>query len=185
MVENNETLAPFTMPINVRTLPKKGKHLNYSAPEPVLITIAKAYDLISVEDFKADCLITPWKRDGVELRGTVRANITQPCAITAAPLQAIVKEKVEMFFVPDGSKLAKPRLNEEGEWVFDIDGTEIPDTYLGDSIDMAAVWLEFFSMGIDFFARLDGAEIHTVSPFEEEGIRPESPFAALAALKKH
>ena len=63
--------------------------------------------------------------------------------------------------------------------ILDPMGDDIPDTFIGDSLDLAGPWLETFALGIDPFARIDGAE------FSNENIdsERESPFAALAALK--
>ncbi|MEE9314836.1 MAG: DUF177 domain-containing protein [Rhizobiaceae bacterium] len=179
-----DEVAPFEFAANIRTLSKKGQHVKYSAPEDAREAIATTYELVSVESFEAKALLAPWKRDGVQVTGHIKANITQPCAISSEPLTAVVDETVEMFFVPDGSKLAKPRTNEEGEWVFDVEGNELPETFVGDSIDVAAVWLEYFSLGIDLFARKNGAAFEPVEDGVEGGDKPDSPFAALAGLKK-
>ncbi len=185
MSNASEIELPFSYPVNVRTLSKKGQNVKYSATEDVRKAIAKNYELISVESFEADCLLAPWKRDGIQLSGKIRAQITQPCAVTSEPLESVVNEIVEMVFVPEDSKLTKPRANDDGEWIFDVEGSEIPETFIGDSIDVAEVWLEFFTMGIDLFARIDGAVFDSVNNDDKDGIKPDSPFAALAAMKKH
>ena len=153
MVQIADEKQPFVLEVNVRTLPKKGQHVVYSAPEDVRAKIAETYDLISVENFEAKGQLSPWKRDGVHLTGQVKADITQPCAVTSQPLEAKLDEKVDIIFVPDGSRLAKPPMNDDGEWVFDADGGDLPETFIGDSIDVAQIWLEFFAMGIDPYAR--------------------------------
>jgi len=185
MTSSSETDLPFSYPVNVRTLPKKGQHVNYSAPEDVRAAIAKAYDITSVESFHAHCLLTPWKRDGVQIVGNISAHITQPCAISFEPLQATVDETVEMVFVPEGSKHATPKTNDESEWVFDVEGSDSPETFVGDSLDMAGVWLEFFVLGIDLFARKEGAVLQPSKGGNVGEEKAESPFAALAAMKKH
>ena len=171
---------PFTLPINVRTLPKKGQNVPYLADNDVRAHIAQTYDLISVESFKAHAVLAPWKRDGVEVRGTIDVQLTQPCAISGEPLSVRVQEDLEALFVPEGSRLSKPRKDDEGELIFDVEGDDLPDTFTGDSIDVAAVWLEFFGLGLDPFARIEGAELDVGLIDDPE----DSPFAALAALKQ-
>lgn len=184
---DNQDETAFTFPVNVRTLPRKGRHLKYSADEAARAKIAAAYDLEAVTSFEATCHISPWKRDGVKMEGRVKAAIVQPCAVTSEPLDNRVDEDVDMIFVPEGSKLARPRTNDEGEWVFDVEGDDLPDTFTGDSIDLAEVWLEFFAMGIDPFARKDGVDFAegVGAKFAPDAnlVESESPFAALAGLK--
>lgn len=172
---------PFSLPINVRTLPKRGRAVKFEANAEEATAIAAENDLVSVEAFSATATVQPWKGQGVAVTGRVQASVTQPCAVTAEPVSDVVDEEVDMIFVPQDSKLAKPRLNEEGEWVLSVDGDDPPETFLGDSIDLATVWLEHFTLGLDPFLRADGATFD--SAVEDTTQRERSPFAALAALK--
>lgn len=175
----------FELQINVRTLPKKGQMVLHTASEAECQRIADQFELISVELFKGECLLAPWKRDGVKLSGVVKVDFTQPCSITMEPLKVQMEEPVEMIFVPDGSKLSRPRTNDEGEIIFDPEGDDLPETFVGDSIDVASVWLEFMALGIDPFARKEGAVFHSEEDGNPDAISLDSPFAALSGLKKH
>jgi len=175
----------FNLMVNVRTLPKKGQMALHTASEEECARIAKQFELVAVEYFKGECLLAPWKRDGVKLSGFVRAKFMQPCSITLEPIEIQLEEPVEMIFVPDGSKLSRPRTNEEGELVFDFDGDDLPETFVGDSIDVASVWLEFMALGIDPFARKPGAVFQSDESGEADAISADSPFAVLSSLKKH
>ena len=170
---------PFNFPVNVRKLPKKGTHTNYQADQPTREKIAAEYDLLEMSDFHGSCLISPWKRDGVKLSGVVAASYSQPCATTGEPLDVELEEKFEALFVPEGSKLSKPQLDEEGEMIVDPFGEDMPDIFQGDSIDLAQVWLEFFDLAHDPFARADDAKMDKMGLDTDE----ESPFSALEALK--
>lgn len=172
---------PFTLLINARTLPKRGRVVNFTAKPEQAAAIAVENDLVSVEIFTATATIQPWKGQGVSVTGRVQASITQPCAVTAEPVSDRVDEKVDMIYVPLDSKLAKPRLNEEGEWVLSVEGDDPPETFVGDSIDLAEVWLEHFTLGIDPYLRAEGADFQSAAADEPE--TAPSPFAALAALK--
>ncbi|MEM8750922.1 MAG: DUF177 domain-containing protein [Pseudomonadota bacterium] len=176
---------PFSVPVNVRTLPRKGQQVRHEASEDERAALAGLHDLIAVESWRGECLLTPWKRDGVQLVGEVKAKIVQPCAVTLEPLHNEISEEFDLIFVPEGSKLALPHQNQDGELVFDADGDDLPETFTGDTIDLANVWLEFFSLAIDPFARHESADLDKV--LTSAGVDPNesSPFAALSALKKH
>lgn len=178
MANEPEELA-FKYPFKVRKLAKKGQHVRFSADAPTCERIARDYDLIEVKSFEVDCKVTPWKSDGVEVTGMIDADIVQPCALTAEPLAGKVREALDFIFLPEGSRLLRPPRFEEQEMILDPMGDDVPDTFSGDSINLASPWLETFALGIDPFARIEGAE------FESDKLdsEVESPFAALAALK--
>ena len=163
----------------IRKLPKKGQMIKYSANEAERGAIAQAYDLLAVESFDVECLVAPWKGDGVKLSGTIVAKIDQPCAVTAEPLKQVVTEDIDFIYLPEGSRLLRPPTIEDHELVLDPLSDDVPEPFTGDSINLAAAWLETFALGIDPFARIDGAE------FEAEGLdqKRDSPFSVLANLK--
>ena len=117
--------------------------------------------------------------------GEVRAKLIQPCAITFDPLDAEILEQIDALYVPEGSKLAQPKLDGEGEIIVDPDGPDLPETFLGDMLDLAEIWLEFFALGLDPFAHKPGAALPESASTADDPSQDTSPFAALAALKKH
>lgn len=184
MMEKTERPQPFELKVNVRTLPNKGQLVRHTATEEERSEIAVSLGLIGVSVFEGDCHLTPWKRDGVKLSGTVKADIVQPCAVTLEPLDIQLVEPFELVFVPEGSKLARPPVDEDGEIVFDPEGDDLPDTFVGDAIDVASVWMEFMALGIDPFARKPGAELPVPDGANGSETGAASPFAVLSQLKK-
>ena len=169
----------FSHPINVRKLSRKGQNIRFAASIDVRERIAVAHDLIGVDSFEVECLIMPWKRDGATMTGTVTARVSQPCAATGEPLRQRVVEELDARFLPQSSRYSRPPSSDEHELVLDPMGEDLPDRFDGDSIDLAASWLEFFALGLDPFARINGAE------FDTDGLDTirESPFSVLAKLK--
>ncbi len=70
----------------------------------------------------------------------------------------MIDEKVEQIFVPEGSKLARLTTNEDGEIVLDPDGPDIPDQFVGDTIDVGVVVAEFAALAIDPYPRKAGVD---------------------------
>jgi len=177
----SEDERPFAFPVKVRSLPSKGRLVTFEADADVAARIAEENDLNSIKSFICTAHVSPWRGDGVSVSGKVSAALAQACAISGEPLETSVSEEFDMIFVPQTSKLAKPRLSGENEWILDPEGDDVPDTFVGDTIDLAEPWLENFVLGLDPFARIDGAEV----AFEVSEDTAESPFAALARLKPH
>ena len=178
------TELPFSSPVAVRKLPARGTVVNYNAPDDVRAAIAADFDLISIDVFEAQARVSPWKKQGVQISGSICAELTQACAITGEPLSTTVREEIDALYVPEGSKLAQPVVDGEGEIVLDPEAADPPETFNGDIIELAQIWLEFLALGLDPFARQEGAQLpDTSNDLSGEDART-SPFAVLASLKK-
>lgn len=169
--------GPFRRVVNVRTLPRKGREERHVADDAERRAIADHLDVVSVESAAFEAKVVPWKRDGVRIEGRLAADLTQACVVSLEPVAASIDEPFEAILVPEGSKLAAPRQT-DAEMLLDAEGEDPPETFEGDTIDLADVWLEFLALAIDPFPRKPDAEL----PGEAEEGNP-SPFAALAALK--
>ncbi len=169
--------SPISFPVDVRRLPQKGFPLVISPDAKALAKLASAHDIVSVEFFRAELLLTNWKRGGVMVTGRVRAEIVQECVVTLEPMGAMIDEAVETVFVPEGSPLAREEVA-DGELFLSADGPDGPETFDGQSIDAGALAEEFFALGIDPYPRKQGAAV----PGADTGDAEASPFATLRSL---
>lgn len=172
---------PFSLLVNIRTLPRRGRVEDFTADTEQRAAIAEDQGLVDVKSFAGSAMVKLWKKDGVMVEGRVRAELVQACAVTGDPLTSDIDEEFSAVFAPEGSVLLKPKLDVDGEIILDPEGDDPPEPFTGDSIDLAEVWLEFLALGIDQFARIPGAELDQ----DEAKSGETSPFAALAALKQN
>ncbi len=158
---------------SVQRLPQRGMPIVIEADQHQRAALASAHGLLSVESFRAELLVAPWKRHGVKVSGHVRADITQECIVTLDPLTARIEEDVEGLFLPADSKLGRLGFEGGGELLIDVDGPDIPETFTGDKIDVGALAEQFFGLGIDPYPRKSGAELKAeddeAPPSEAEG----------------
>ena len=177
----------LTYPVPVLHLPPKGITVKIGTTDKERAALAAQHGLEAVNSFAAEFLLTPWKKSGIRLRGTVNAAIVQSCVVTLEPLTATIAEEVDTIFVPENSRLAKIQLDESGELLLDADGADIPETFAGDKIDIGAVAEEFFELALDPYPRKPGlpddAEPAVFGDVEEEE-KPDSPFAKLSEWSK-
>ena len=177
----------LSYPVSVAHVPVKGIVVKIEANEKELAQLAINHELLSVASFTADLLITPWKKDGIKVRGHIDAKIVQACVATLEPIDSVISEDVDAVFVPENSRLARIRLDESGEMLIDAEGPDMPETFAGDRIDMGAVAEEFFDLAIDPYARKDEAEfVEIIDDSDDEiedEVKPDSPFAGLAKLR--
>nr|WP_255720777.1 DUF177 domain-containing protein [Acuticoccus kalidii] len=115
--------------------------------------------------------LRPWKGEGVRVTGRVSGKLRQACVVTLEPVEGTVEETFDLRFHPD--------IQESTTIDVDADAEDPPEPLDGQSIDIGAIALEYFALGIDPYPRAPGAEFDDI----EEGEEEPSPFAALAALK--
>jgi hypothetical protein len=174
--------SPISFVVNVARLPAKGMPVTIDADEDQRQAMADAHGLLAVEKFVAELAVTSWKRSGVRVSGRVSAQIRQACIVTLEPVEERVDEAIEALFVPEGSRLAKPRLSKDGEMLLDAEGDDAPETFTGDSIDVGLVAEEFFVLGINPYPRKADAA-WTAAPDEQQTGRVAA-FDKLAELRK-
>lgn len=132
--------------------------------------LAEALDLVALGSLTADVTVTPWRGEGVRVAGTVLGTVTQACVVTLEPVESTVEERFDVRLHPD--ILASTEID------LDPAAPDPPEQLETDQVDVGAIVLEHFVLGIDPYPRAAGAA------FEAEPDAPEpSPFAALASLK--
>ncbi len=176
--------SPVSHPVSVARLPQKGMPVRLTATEKECVDLAREHDLQAVEAFQADVLVAKWRRDGVRITGTVISDIIQTCSITLEPLPAHIESEIDALFVPENSKLARPKIDENGEMILDVDGPDAPETFSGDLLDVGAIAEEFFALAIDPYPRKAGAELEVSAEPDEIPANKVSPFAKLSELKQ-
>jgi hypothetical protein len=155
----DEKRSPVSFPAHVARLPQKGLPVLIAADEAQRLALAAEYDLLSVENYRAELLVAPWKRHGVKVTGRVEADITQACVVTLDPVAAHIDEEVEGLFLPDDSKLGRLGFEGGGEILLAAEGPDSPETFHGDTIDVGALAEQFFGMAIDPYPRKPGASL--------------------------
>ncbi len=165
--------SPVSFRANVGRLPAKGLPVFVVADAEQRERLAAIHGLISVERYRAELLVTPWKRNGVKVGGFVKADITQACVVTLDPIAAQIRATVDGLFLPEESKLGRQGFNSPGEIILDADGPDSPEIFTGDTIDVGALAEEFFGLGIDPYPRKADAAIK--HPGEADGA-PDGPL---------
>ncbi|MEQ1954806.1 DUF177 domain-containing protein [Mesorhizobium sp. CN2-181] len=162
--------SPISFEVNVARLPKRGMPVVIEATAAQREALAKIHGLVSVERLRADLVVTSWKRNGVQVRGRVEADIVQSCVVTLDPVDGKVDEEVSAVFLPEDSKLGRESFGLGGEILIDVDGPDSPETFSGDRIDVGALAEEFFGLGIDPYPRKQGLPAALPEPDAERGL---------------
>jgi uncharacterized metal-binding protein YceD (DUF177 family) len=144
------------------------------ADESVRRAVAKALELVRLEQLEADLDVSGWF-DGVRIHGRWRADIVQTCGVSLEDFPSALTGEFTVRAVPESSNHA---VAPEAEIEIDIDSDDPPDVLGSDTIDLGGYVVEHLALEIDPFPRKPGAV------FEPPEAEPESsPFAVLLKLK--
>lgn len=175
--------CPIARPVTVSILPTAGFAVRIDATDAERAALAEAHALVAVEAFAAELDLKRWRRDGVRIRGAIRARIVQECIVTLEPIVSDLEIPVDAVFLPEGSKLTRP-LDEDGAMIVDPEGPDSPETFEGGVLDAGAVAEEFFELAIDPYPRASGAALDDVAVSEDDDeAAGDKPFAGLATLR--
>lgn len=184
MKTHDHDKPPFSYLVKVGHISANPVDVHIEADNRELAGLAVLWNVLSVEKLEADLKISRWKRDGVRVKGNVRAKIVQACVVTLEPVASEIDENFEQIFVPEDSKLARAPASDAGEMVLDPDGPDLPETFTGDAIDAGEVVTELAALAIDPYPRKPGVEFDGHTEDTGESDRKPSPFAVLKDWKK-
>jgi hypothetical protein len=179
-------ISPVSFRASVARLPQKGMPVTIEADERQRHLLAQEHGLLGVGSFQANLVVSNWKGDGVRVSGRVVADVTQACVISLDPVEAHVEAEISALFVPENSRLAKVHAGHREEILLDADGTDGPEPFSGEKIDVGALAEEYFALAIAPYPRKEGVHLEEIEAFRPAA-SGEGPLAGkLAALKpKH
>jgi uncharacterized metal-binding protein YceD (DUF177 family) len=183
MMRDTSGPPPFSYRVKVGHISHNALDVRIEADAGERAALAKLWDILGVEALSAELKLRRWKKDGVKVFGTVHAEVTQACVVTLDPVPEVIDEEFDELFAPEGSALARIPANDQGEIMIDPDGPDIPETFIGDAIDVGAVVSEIVAMALDPYPRKPGtAFANHIEGSPEKDSKP-SPFAVLKSLK--
>lgn len=183
-MKHQDDAIPFSYLVKVGHISANPVEVRLEADEKERKALADSWDILSVDDLRAELQVNRWKKDGIRVKGRVRAKIVQACVVTLEPVPSVIDEQFEQIFVPENSKLARRPANDAGEMVLDPDGPDLPEVFVGDTIDAGAVVTEFTALAIDPYPRKAGIEFDGHIEDDGQNDKKPSPFAALKDWKK-
>lgn len=173
-----EPRPPFSRPHSV-DVPAKGVTVAVEASGDEREALAADLDILGIDALSATFVLTPWRRTGLKLVGTVSGRVRQACVVTLEPVEETVEEPVELTFLP-AAEIGEPVTEVE----IDIADRDPPEPLDGRSIDLGAIAAEHLALGLDPYPRAPGvAFAGHVEDVEDDA--PPSPFAELGKLKRN
>ncbi|HTO30166.1 MAG TPA: DUF177 domain-containing protein [Pararhizobium sp.] len=181
---NHDEKPAFSYPVKVGNISANAVKVHLEANEAERAALREQWNVSDVLSLTSDLQIARWKKDGVKIKGHVKAKIVQACVVTLDPVEAEIDEPVEAIFVPENSRLARIAATDSVEMILDPEGPDLPDTFTGDTIDVGLAVTEYAALAIDPYPRKAGASFEErIESSQKDDVRP-NPFAVLKDWKK-
>ena len=164
--------------IRLDSLPAAGRHLKVAASADQCLALAERLDILTVENLTAS-LHARTIKGGIEVSGTLVADVTQACVVSFEPVPEHIEEDLFRLFLHGPSDA--PALAAGAEVFVDLDGEDLPDHFEGPEVDLTEWLVETLSLALEPYPRKQGVEIDTA--YRDDADDGDSPFDALKALK--
>jgi uncharacterized metal-binding protein YceD (DUF177 family) len=182
-----DTAPPFSRLVAVDSVAESGQTLTFAATAQECAALAELDDLVALRDLTVEAQLTRRGRQGLAVKGRVKAIATQTCVVSLEPFDAPIEEPFEITFAPEAEAAAAyERAMAEVEAAQDkarvlAEQPDPPDPIIDGKVDLGALACEFLALGLDPHPRKPGVEFPDVV---EDDAAKSSPFAGLARLKK-
>ena len=151
---------PFVRLVRVDALPKDAMSQVIEANAAERAALATLNGLVGIASLKADLRLTRAGRGAVRVRGDVSAEVTQTCVVTLEPIEACVREEVDVRFAEPGLERTGGMLNvADKSELLDLGAEDPPDPIDNGRIDLGALVAEFLALGLDPYPRKPGAAL--------------------------
>jgi uncharacterized metal-binding protein YceD (DUF177 family) len=166
-------LPEFSRRIDGLHLNAGGETYEIAAKADERTGLARRFDLLSLDRLDAKVKLTPMAGGYYRLAAQFEAELVQACTITLEPVPSRIAEGFTLTFGP-GEEASEIVLDGEAEPVEPLDDG---------MIDIGEAVAQQLSLVLDPFPRAPGVNIEIETIVSDE-MPHESPFAALARLKK-
>lgn len=181
--------------VTAESISAEPKTFTFEADERQCIDLARRFSIVSIEE--AEAVVTLQKVSGgvIHAMGTVRAEITQACAVSLATIPVSIEEEFEGWFADKSANavsFAKARSERDvkkGQTEIEVlDESVDPEPITNGKLDIGELAAQYISLAIDPYLRAEGVSpVYSVGPKEKEGDGAElrkSPFEALKDWKE-
>ena len=149
--------SEISFSFSVLRLGADGEPLRFEADAEERAAIARRFGILGVERFEADLLAKPWQAGGVCVEGRFVADVVQSDVVTLDPVPQSIDEELQLFFVPEHSRLARPANDDLAEVDVDLAEDE-PETFRGDRVDLGEALVQFLGLALDPYPRAADVE---------------------------
>lgn len=171
--------SELSRPIKVRALPADPVVIEASEAERA--ALAERFSLTSVDDLHATIELEQ-RAKAIRATGTLKARITQACAISHEDFVTKIEEPLALSFVEE----FEPEPNDADEIEIELAADDLDEIeYSGETFDLGEAVAQSLGLAIDPYAEGPNADAARKAAGISSDDEPSGPLAeALKALKK-
>ena len=163
----------FSRPIALRQI--TGQPLVLEANEQERTGLARRLAITSVDRLVARVALDR-QGERVGVTGTLKADITQPCAVSGEDFSVHIAEDIALRFVPEGS--IHPSLQEDEEIEIELEAEDLDEIeYAVEKFDLGEAIAQSLALAIDPYAEGPNAEEARKKAGIELDDAPRGPLA--------
>ncbi|MGI9480846.1 MAG: YceD family protein [Hyphomicrobiales bacterium] len=183
MIDENKQSAPpeLSHVLGLGEVSKTGVDVEISANADEREALAGRYAIESVDSLNASLHVRPWRKEGLHVKGTLKAEVEQTCVVSLEPVKATISAKFSVYFLPAGE-------NDQithGELTLDPESEDELDVLSGGTIDLGEVVAEQLAVRLDPYPRKPGIDASSVLKETDANGDSEkpNPFDVLKSIK--
>lgn len=151
--------------------------------------VARRLGLVAINELSACLEISPWRRNGIIVSGTLRAVIVQTCVVSLEDFAETVEEQLSTRFTDENDPILTRTVDQPSDVVIDPLDEDPPEILIDDGADLGELVVEHLAVALPSHPRRPGVDLNEVVPEILAGevlsdSKPPSPFAVLETLKQ-
>src|SRR5688572_18219211 len=169
--------AEWSHVVDVDKLSHEPRIFKFSADERERIDLARRLGIVSIEE--AEAVVTLQRVSGgiIHAMGMVRANLTQACIASLAPVFTQVEEEFEGWYgdkTATAVSFAKARSEREAKKgpveIELMEESADPEPVINGKIDIGELATQYLSLGLDPYPRAEGVSpVYSIGPADKDG----------------
>ena len=187
----------WTYALELDKVDDSGQEISIEAPEGSKPLLERRLDISGLDELKADLRIEPQAGGVFHVLGRMHAKIIQLCVVTAEPIESLIEEEVEGWFidheagVTSFAKAQKDRVAGASKGHAEVevmDESEDPEPAVGGQIDLGEFIVQNLSLAINPYPHKEGAHYEYTDAESQDSKRSgarKSPFEALKDWKEN
>lgn len=159
-------------------VPDTGVDVFLIANEAARAQLVERFGLLALTAFRADLVVTVWRKRGIRAQGRIQADLVQPCVVTLDPVPERIDETITMLFYPEDLS-GRQQL----EVTVDPLDEEPPDALPYEGVDLGEAVAEQLALALNPYPRVPGAKLDLTPTSDVIVEKKPNPFEVLKNLK--
>ena len=186
----------WTHALRVDDVPENGLSVNLDMPEDNKAAVIRRINVKDLKTLSASLLVMPQAGGIYNVSGTFKADIVQDCVVTGDPIETLIKESLEGWFIDEEASVAsfakarKDRDVSKGKSHAEVeilDESEDPEPAIAGQIDLGELVVQHLLLAINPYPHKEGAQYDYTdddSASKDQTLSRKSPFEALKDWKE-